>query len=224
MPGNLSGSSKRTPAKKPIQEPALADVSLQTSALAGIEDETRYSELSWEEADLREARASGVVFDTCLIRRGGFDGSLLSRLRLLDVRLEKCNLTNARWENAHLRRVLLVECRLTALSFAGADCRDVVFRRCKADFLNLSGAVLKGVRFEECSLSNCDFRGAALTDVGFAGSDLKKADFGSGKLDEVDIRGSTIDGIMLEPSQLRGLTIDPLQALAIVRLLGVTVA
>jgi len=40
----------------------------------------------------------------------------------------------------------------------------------------------------------------------------------------VDLRGSTLDGIKLEPGQLRELTIDPLQALVLVGLLGATIA
>ncbi|MGO9452380.1 MAG: pentapeptide repeat-containing protein [Candidatus Binataceae bacterium] len=219
-----AGSRKRDRAANAVERPALGDVSLMAISLDRLEDEFRCERSIIEEASLSGARASGIVFDTCELRRSGLESSMLGRLRLLDVRLEKCNASNARWEKAHLRRVEFIRCRLTGLSLAAGDVREVVFKDCKADFLGLGASKLKNVRFENCHLADADFQAAELDNAVFLNCDLENSDFGQARLTKVDLRGSVLDGIKLEPNQLRGLIIDPIQALAIVQLLGVTIA
>ena len=192
--------------------------------LERLENDLRCERSTVEEADLREASAVGVAFDACVIRRSILDGSTLNRLRMTDVAVEKSNLNNARCERAHLRRVRFMRCRLAGLSLSEADCRETLFRDCKAGFLRLDRARIKNVRFEDCELTDADFGAAELDHVVFLNCVLTNADFTQAKFSSVDVRGSTLDRIKIEPNQLRGLIIDPLQALTLVTLLGTTVA
>ena len=88
-----------------VEGPALEGIALQEASLSHLDDELRCERSLVSDASLGNTRASGVVFDTCQFRRSAFDGSVLRRLRLLDSRLEKCNASNAEWDNAHLRRI-----------------------------------------------------------------------------------------------------------------------
>jgi uncharacterized protein YjbI with pentapeptide repeats len=206
-----------------VEGPALGGISLPEVALPALDDELRCERSIVGDARLANTRASEVVFDTCEIRRSVFDGSVLSRLRLLDSRLEKCNASNAAWDNAHLRRVEFLGCRLTGISLINANGAEVLFKDCKAEFLRCEGSKWTNVRFENCLLTDADFRRATLDRAAFIHCDLRNVDFAHAKLSSLDLRDSALDGARIEPGQFPGLTIDALQALALVRALGATV-
>jgi uncharacterized protein YjbI with pentapeptide repeats len=206
-----------------VECPALEGIALQEVGLSHLDDELRCERSIIRDANLPNTRGSGVVFDTCEIRRSAFDGSVLGRLRLLDSRLEKCNASNAAWDKAHLRRIEFLGCRLTGISLVNADGADVLFKDCKAEFLRCEGSKWTNVRFENCLLSDADFRRATLDSAAFIHCELRNVDFEHAKLSSLNLRDSTLDGAKIEPSQFPGLTIDPLQALALIRALGATV-
>lgn len=205
-----------------IEAPALTS-SLESAVLEPPHDDFRCERAIVEEAQWREASATGVAFDTCDFRRCAFDNSMLRRLRIVDARLDKCNASNATWNTAHLLRTEFLRCRLTGMSLSGADGRDLLIKDCKAEFLRLDGAKLNGVRFEDCILSEADFHQATLERVTFKNCDLKNVDFSQARIVSIDLRGSIINAIKLEPGQYRGLTIDPAQSLELVSLLGVQI-
>ena len=206
-----------------VEEPALAGIELHETSLFYLDDELRCERSLVSDASLTNTRASGPVFDTCEFRRSAFDGSVLGRLRLLDSRLEKCNASNAEWNNAHLRRIEFLGCRLTGISLINATCSDLLFKDCKAEFVRCEGSRWTNVRFENCLLTDSDFRRTTLDRAAFIRCDLRNVDFEHAKLSSLDLRDSTLDGARIEPSQFPGLTIDPLQALTLIRALGATV-
>ena len=207
-----------------VEGPALEGIALQEGSLSYLDDELRCERSMVSDASLPpNTRASGVVFDTCEFRRSAFEGSVLSRLRLLDSRLEKCNASNAEWANAHLRRIEFLGCRLTGISLINANCSEVLFKDCKAEFLRCEGSKWTNVRFENCLLTAADFRRTTFDRAAFIHCDLRNVDFEHAKLTFLDLRDSTLDGARIEPSQFAGLTIDSPQALALIRALGATV-
>ena len=206
-----------------VEGPALEGIALQEGSLSYLDDELRCERSLVCDASLPNARASGVVLDTCEFRRSALEGSVLSRLRVLDSRLEKCNASNAEWDNAHLRRIEFLGCRLTGISLINANCSEVLFKDCKAEFLRCEGSKWTNVRFENCLLTAADFRRTTFDQAAFIHCDLRNVDFEHAKLTFLDLRDSTLDGARIEPSQFAGLTIDSPQALALIRALGATV-
>jgi len=209
--------------RQSVDKPVLDSLPMHVVELDGLTDEARFENAIIEQAALRGASARGAVFDTCSIARSEMDETRLPGLRMLDVRIGKCGAANADWRGSHLRRIEFVQCRLTGLSMEGADCRETSFMECRADFARFAGARLKNIRFEKCLLADADFSEASLENVMFLECDLRNIDLGRAKLVSVDLRGSLLDGISIQADQLRGLTIDPLQAPALVRMLGARV-
>jgi uncharacterized protein YjbI with pentapeptide repeats len=206
-----------------VEEPALDGIALQETSLSYLEDELRCERSLVNDASLANTRAGGVVFDTCEFRRSAFEGSVLSRLRVLDSRLEKCNASNAEWGNAHLHRIEFLGCRLTGISLINANCSELLFRDCKAVFSRCEGSKWTNVRFENCVLTDADFRRTIFDRAAFIHCDLRNVDFEQAKFTSLDLRDSTLEGARIESSQFPGLTIDSLQALALIRQLGATV-
>jgi uncharacterized protein YjbI with pentapeptide repeats len=206
-----------------VQEPALEGIALQETSLLCLNDELRCERSLVSDASLANTRAGGVVLDTCEFHRSAFEGSVLRRLRLLDSRLEKCNASNAEWDNAQLRRIEFLGCRLTGISLINASCSEVLFKDCKAEFLRCEGSKWTNLRFENCVLTDADFRRTTFDRAAFIHCDLRNVDFEHAKFTSLDLRDSTLDGARIEPSQFPGLTIDSLQAVALIRALGATV-
>ena len=220
----MPARSRRPQPHRKIDPPALAGVHLESFALDELKNDFRCEQRLVDEAAQADVHAASVVFDSCEIKRSALERSVLARIRLIDLRLERSNASNAKWEGARLRRVEIIRCRLTGLSLAQAECHDLMLQDCKGDFLVLAGSKIKNARFEDCILAETDFARAQLDNVVFSNCDLRNANFESARLNSVDVRGSALDGIRLEASQLSGLTIDPTQALTIVHLLGATIA
>jgi uncharacterized protein YjbI with pentapeptide repeats len=120
-------------------------------------------------------------------------------------------------------RAEFVTCRMTGFSTQEALFHDTVFRDCKVDLAQFYQAKMLGVRFEECPLTGADFRKADLTGVVFVHCDLSNTDFTGATLTGADLRGCQIDGMRAGPDELRGAIIDEVQALALVRAMGITI-
>ncbi len=144
-------------------------------------------------------------------------------MRLEDVRFAGCNLANAAWPNLGCARAEFISCRMTGLTTLEALFHDTVFRDCKADLTQFYQAKMRGVRFEECPLAGADFRKADLTGVVFSHCDLTNVDFTGATLGAPICVAARSTACAQAPSELRGAIIDEVQALALVRAMGITI-
>jgi uncharacterized protein YjbI with pentapeptide repeats len=117
----------------------------------------------------------------------------------------------------------LLDCHLTGFQANEAHFQDTLFKNCVGHFAQYAQTKFEAVRFEDCDLSDANFFEADLSGVLFINCDLSNADFSGAKLMGADLRGSKIDGMRVGPRELQGATLDPIQALAFVRGLGIIV-
>ena len=130
------------------QSPRLPKT-LSPEALTQLEEHREYAEIEISGCDLTDQSAGNVLFEEVSLRSTIFTRSRLPRLRLLDVRLEACDLSGAFLEESRFRRVELIGCRLMGVQLLSAQLDDVHFRDC-----NLEGAVFvssqtKALLFED---------------------------------------------------------------------------
>ena len=128
--------------------------------------------------EVREGPPEGVWTDAVLrgLRLVGLD---VEDWRLIDCRVEGCDLSAARLAGAVLVRVELVDCRMSAADLGNARLEDVRFSGCKVDDVNLRFVNSTRVLFEDCVLSGADLQGAELEGAIFdrcllAGADLQR--------------------------------------------------
>ena len=210
-------------ASREIDPPDLpAATSLESLDIGSFAADS-YELAAIEGAQLNDASASRLQFDTCVLTRIELDRTTLLNLRMIDVRVERSSAANGIWAKPSLRRIAIVGCRLTGLTVTEGDLSDVLFQECKADFLQLASSRIKNVRFENCVLAEAEFHESAIERAVFIGCDLRNANLASAKMSEVDLRGSKIEGLMLDPAKLGSLTVDPSQAMVIIQMLGAKV-
>jgi len=188
-----------------------------------LQDHAYYSKLALALDDFTEQEAQHVSFDQILLQNVVLSKTRLKSVQMLDSRLVVCDLANAEWSEATLSRVELLGCHLTGFQSGEGLLQDVLFKECRCSFAQFALTKFKSVRFEDCDLSEANFFEADLSGVTFLNCDLHQADFAKAKLIGADLRGSTIDGMRVGPGELKGATIDPTQAVAFVRGLGIKV-
>ncbi len=186
-------------------------------------DRETYSRLEYQQLDLTELALSRLHFEEVLFTHLVATGSRFDIMRLEDVRFAGSNLANAAWPKLSCARVEFIGCRMTGLTTLEALFHDTVFRDCKADLTQFYEAKMRGVRFEDCPLAGADFRKADLTGVVFSHCDLTNVDFTGATLERADLRGCQIDGMRAGPSELHGAIVDEVQALALVRAMGIVI-
>jgi uncharacterized protein YjbI with pentapeptide repeats len=212
----------KTAARHGIQTARLPKP-LPAGSLDRLADHAQVTQISISEADFSSQIAANVLCEQALFRRVSFLQSVLPGLRLLDTRLERCELAGARWERARLRRVEFSGCRMLGADLGESSFDDVLFQECNAEGAVFLNAACKPVRFEKCNLRKAIFEGADLTGVVFDHCDISEATLLGAKLAGADLRTATLNGLKAGPKDLAGAIIAPAQAVQVAALLGVVV-
>lgn len=173
--------------------------------------------------DFSGQKAARLGFEEVHLRRALFVQTRFLRPRLLDARLEACDLSAAAWEEAHLTRVEWLGCKLLAADLAHSQFEDVLYRECNLEKARFDLSTFKSARFEHCNLQGAGFTGCDLSGVSFAGSDLSGADLREARLAGADLRSANISGVQVGAKELQGAIISPRQAEQVAALLGVIV-
>lgn len=179
-----------------------------------------------------DALQSGTVEDGHLIEVDA-TGCEVDSLELTVVKLDKCILTSAAFEQLVVRDVIasqsdfsvanvsegtisrtqFIGCRMTGVDLSRATLRDVTFSGCKLDMANFRFADLRSVRFVDCDLRETDFMSAKLHEVGFESCTLERTAFHQSNCKNVDLRSSDLIDISGWKS-LKGVIIDSAQLAA----------
>jgi uncharacterized protein YjbI with pentapeptide repeats len=224
--GTIGRMTDRTPRRGPaaLRPPRLPGRLDGPGPVGGrLADGATYDALALAHDDLSGQAAAEVGLAGAVLEAVNLGGTDLPELRLTDVRLAGCDLANAGWRKARWERVEGAACRAVGLQTNEATLRDVRFRDCDLRLAQFRFARFRAVRFEGCQLREADFRGADLSGVAFARCDLRDADLSEATLTGTDLRASQVEGLRLGAQEARGLIVDPLQLLELVRCLGVTV-
>ena len=172
--GEAMGSPKGMGIAAPRLRPQLAEATLRTD---GLEDESLLSELALTDLDLGGLAAEHVEFSGCRLTGCKLSGSELDKLNLVDVRLDRCDLANARWADALMTRVAITSSRLTGLAGPGMNLQHVTVTDSVLDFVSFRFAKFVRVEFSDCRLANADFVAADLRGTVFRRCDLSAVEF-----------------------------------------------
>ena len=117
----------------------------------------------------------------------------------------------------------LTGCRLTGTDMTHALLRDAVLSECRMDYLNLARAKAERVAFQGGSLREAALEECTLRHAEFFDCDMTRVTIHLTPMKGVDLRTCRLDGITCDLPSLRGMTVNPLQAAALARLLGLDV-
>ncbi len=196
---------------------------LLSCAVKPLEDATELIALSIAECDFTGQSASAVVIEQVLFRHAQLCRVRLPRMRMSDTRVEASDLSSAIFQKARWNRVVFTGCRLTGIQLPEFNGADILFKDCTMESALFTAGRFRSVRFERCTLRRVFFEKMNLTGAVFLKCDMAGVDFPNSELKGADFRGSEVGEMHVEGRQLQGTIIDPLQAIQIVSLLGVSV-
>ena len=204
----------------PPEAPEVGEYAAEAPDLRG---RFAHEDLRLRDADLSESSAPGVRLERVLMERVMLARANLRTAVVQDGRFEGCDAAGSRWDQAHLTRVEMDGCRLLGAGFSRATFSDLRVRDVNAEMAMFIGAAFTAARFERCNFRGASFQGADLRNVVFRDCDLRTADLREARVEGTDLRGSNIAGMAVDLGRLRGLVLDPAQAMDIVAQMGVTV-
>ena len=117
-------------------------------------------------------------------------------LKLADVVLRGCDLSNVDGREGSLRRVEIHGSRLVGFGLAGGTVQDLRVVDSSLALASLAFSKLHSVVFERVDLAEASFMDARLETVAFIDCKLAGADFRGVKLKTCVIRGTPLDGIL----------------------------
>jgi uncharacterized protein YjbI with pentapeptide repeats len=209
------------PRRPPENLPSLVD-------LTPVIDEMVLSGMPLEESlaqniELSERKIPSLVAWNSLFDRVSFASCEISSFRLRDVRLVKCDLSNAVLRGFEASRVELIECRLIGMRATECHWQDVLVENCDMRYAQLTDGKARSCEFRACHLGEADLRGADLEGAIFTNVMLHRADLSRAKLRGTDLRGAEIEGITVQAEDLRGAIVSVVQAVDLARLLGLII-
>ena len=110
----------------------------------------------------------------------------------------------------------------TALPAPGTSF-NTAFADCRADYLNLSESKLDHVLLERCRLTEAAMESMTLRSPEFTDCDLTRTNLYRTSLKGIDMRTCTLEGLMVNLPDLRGMIVTPVQAAVLASLLGLIV-
>lgn len=201
--------------------PSITDDNLATEdqLLSG----RRIEDLIFREIDLSSQRLPELIGSSLLLERVSFANSEIRSTHWTDMRLVRCDLSNAIFRNFTATRVEFVDCKLVGLNAPACKWQDVLLDHCDARFAQLSEG-----RVRHCEFRSTQLRESALNRIDLEGTQfhdtvLRQADLAGTSLQNIDLRSCDIEGISLRAEDLRGAIVTAAQAMEVVRFLGVVI-
>ena len=214
---------KQEPVPRSVREnmPDICD-------LAQVDAEALLAGERIEESLAQNLVLSGRKIDSLVAWSSIFDNvsmasSKIGKLRLRDVQLVKCDLSNAILHGFEAARVEFVDCRMTGMRAGECHWEDVLIENCDLRYVQLSDSHIRSSEFRACNMSEADLRGVNFESAVFSNAILRQADLSRAKLHGIDLSGAEIEGFIVRPEDLRGAIFSAAQAIDLARLLGIVI-
>ncbi|NLT69033.1 MAG: pentapeptide repeat-containing protein [Acidobacteria bacterium] len=196
--------------------------------LVRVDAEALFAGERIEESLVQNLVLSGRKIESLVAWNSIFDNvslanSRVGKLRLRDVRLIKCDLSNAILQGFEAARVEFVDCRMTGMRACECHWEDVLIENCDLRYAQLSDSRIRSSEFRSCNLSEADLRGVNFESAIFGNAILRQADLSRARLQGIDLSGAEIEGFIVRPEDLRGAIFSAAQAIDLALLLGIVI-
>jgi uncharacterized protein YjbI with pentapeptide repeats len=176
-----------------------------------------------QEMDISGRKITSLIAWDSVFDHVSFASSRIAKFRLRDVRLIKCDLSNAVLPGFEATRVEFIDCRMTGMRAVECRWKDILVENCDMRYAQFSNGQIRSSEFKSCNFGDADLRAANLEGAIFNNAMLHRADFSKARLQGTDLRGAEIEGISVQPEDLRGAIVNVAQAIDLARLLGLII-
>lgn len=161
-----------------------------------------------------------VCFKKCRFVSCDFSGSMF-----YNVKFVNCDFSNCRFQSCYLKETEISGCKGDGGDFSQSTFRKTIVEEVCYHYANFESTLWDGCRLKGVDFSEAFFAEVKFKKVRFEKVNLSRVDFFKTQLEGIDLSDSNIEGIMISDTfrELRGLKIGPMQAMDLVRFLGVKI-
>lgn len=193
----------------------------------GLEYSSFHPQESYFQCEFKEEtisiKQSHIKISECTFHKIQFQECQLPTMEGLDVIFEHCDLSNVTFEESALHRVVFKHCRMIGCDFSKTFMRNVTFSHCLLNYANFSFSNAQNIAFEDCDISETSFNESKLKDISLVDCQLKEAEFIHTPLQDIDVSTCNIEEIVVTTDSLKGIIVNPYQAIDLSRLLGLQI-
>lgn len=212
---------------KKIQKPKinvnLEIINTKEQLLQLIEEDEKICDKLIENIDIPSIDESRLSFDSCVFKNVNFDSCTFRYIDLLDVVFDKCDLSNIDFSEGSIFRTEFKNCKMIGCKIEDAHLKDCLFKNILGDYSSFSFSKLNKVSFESSSFAFSVFIEVKNKYLNFDDCDLKKTSFNKTYLEDVDLSNCEIDGIEIGIPELYKAKVNAIQALELVKLIGLII-
>lgn len=161
-------------------------------------------------------------YNECIFTRVTFHGNMQG-MEFVDVIFEHCDLSNVKMSECNFRRVAFKYCRLTGCDLSGSQFRDTSFVYCRGWYINFNEGKINTLTLSESIFTEGAFGMLKFKEFHIENCDLSGTEWIDTKMKDLDFSDSIIDGILVTPQYLKGVIVNPEQAVMMAKLLGIQV-
>ncbi|MFF2091494.1 pentapeptide repeat-containing protein [Paenibacillus sp. NPDC058174] len=164
-----------------------------------------------------------ACFDRMKFTNVTMRGVRMRKSEFTDVIFERCDLSNADFQDAIFHRVVFKDCKLIGMDISSGMLRNATFIDCYAEYAVFRMINAKRVKLQGGTFAYGDFFNSNLTEFYLEETKLDQAQFSQTKLSGIDLSSCEFDSLGATLPELRGCIISPLQAAAFAGQLGMVV-
>lgn len=206
--------------KQRISPPQLGEL---TPGDFYLDDEALYQECQLQDSDQSYTTCENLIIQQSQLKNIQLVNSRLERFQAANVIFDKCDFSNCELLGASLHQVEFRQCKLTGTNFAESYLRDCRFVDCLGDYASFSNSNLKNVAFNDCRLNETDFYDLTWKALELNRCELTRSNWLHTMLNKLNLSACNFEAILMSPEQLRGLVVNPAQALVIAAGLGLVI-
>lgn len=168
--------------------------------------------------DIREAEFNGCHFINV-----DFTNKKLKDIDFIDCIFEKCNLEFLDFSNRSIHRCCFKNCNLTGCNLVNSSLIDISIINSKCSYINFSDSKIKHFLLRDSVVKEGRFVSLNLENIYFDNVDFSESEFLNTKLKGIDFSKCNITNIGTTTVDLKGIIINPEQALMLISLFGIIV-
>ncbi|MGX6990390.1 pentapeptide repeat-containing protein [Pseudolactococcus reticulitermitis] len=164
-----------------------------------------------------------VCFRQSIFTNCDFSGVDFASFECLDVVFNHCDLSNVVWLSGVFHRVEFNNCRMTGANFAESVLHNYVFNNALLNYSSFNFAKFKNVLFQESPMQDSEFTEVTYTNLQFQSCELTASNWAQTPMNQLDFSNSTFEHLTYSLERIKGLKVNPSQALTLATSLGIRI-
>lgn len=184
--------------------------------ILGIEcHEQSLRNVTFRHLEVRQSRFSSMQFDHCDFEKASF----------VDCVFDRCDLSNSKFKSAYFERCTWIECKAIGCDFFNANLKHIAVRQSNLKYAFFEQSHLEHHLFEHCDLTEASFAGVQFKQVEMHDSRFIRNNFFKTSLKDIDFSNCEFIAptVSDHQSELKGIIVNPMQALDLVSLWGIII-